>query len=1137
MAVETSSVADLVVQLHSNIDSIHKCVESLSDTKGHDELMEQLETQREAELEALRTKHENDAQELAVQRAKLQQELEDQRRREEEELIERRRREDEERRANIEREEEARRRVAAEEDGLRKLHLEEEQKTLHMSVEEKLEQLDDEMEKKVEDGKRMLQELDEKRKAINAQIDAALNKPTVIPVINFRSRAKTLRQPAKSSPDMPLQVEPSIEAKDAEHTDGAEPVINGAAHQPSNSKAGGSDTVESVALKVQESSDEDTRQVSPAEHTVEHQAETQTPIEDVSETQENKETTVASEVNGAVTSDVDENTTTDYTHDESEHVGQNKPGAVSAAEIEEPEHPSKSTNIAQYEESFDDSQEAAQAPSTVEELNVGAQEPLGHENFPAHGGDQPIAEAQRGNEDVLNDSPRNDESPTGPFITTEDISKIDGSSPNDKSFSHEGILSNEITTSQEKLNCQTAPKDVEVDNQISIDTSLNHEQSSDNGSVIFYDEHSSPTESAAHETTPAEIEQSPIPRHGLNDEKSVTAETSSVDEEPLIREEYKIYHDSMQESEEVAEETLNREQPQDFDGSVSYEGSVVTARENISSDEDDIPLEEKEGRIPDDFVEEKDESNGGDHSSLLQENIVAAESKSIGVSATEELTEISSDNGFKNDLVQERGDVTETEGLQPESGHKEPATPDIDSEEADGSITPTAPETISERPATPVANMSNQTNSQNIEESPATVLNTDDLFADDDDEEDQPEEHPEEAAAHTTHSKSLESMPDLSNGHEQAPENAAIQAASKTLEAVLQDNAVDRSPVTVQQSRADHPSPGGVFASLVDAIRPDISLVRELGDTSNQAPHDQSTSQADRYDFSHNAPNGTVQDEYLSDEESLLHHAAPSNPSKYPALHESDVTFHIRTHTADTVPSFETYAHSDDADSTPTTPIDEILDIAQEVLQNEHLISSSWPEGRSGVVHMHEQEQDLKSQASPLQAGFEPYSPRLYSGVVTPKSSRVDLNSQESPESMIHSSPEVTKDQEYDLSKATRTPGLPALDTSQSPHSLDDGYYDPPLSKTHSLHEDQPSVEASADRNPITSPSLPNSSFFQRTRSLFESSSAQAVRSVPSAASLSKLVGVGSAGLKDSIHNPAREEKAPLLGGADGDGY
>lgn len=77
-------------------------------------------------------------------------------------------------------------------------------------VEAELERLEDEMEREVEEGKRVLMELDEKRKAINAQIDAALNTPTVIPTITFRGRAKTLRGEQKDISNTFIGAAPAV---------------------------------------------------------------------------------------------------------------------------------------------------------------------------------------------------------------------------------------------------------------------------------------------------------------------------------------------------------------------------------------------------------------------------------------------------------------------------------------------------------------------------------------------------------------------------------------------------------------------------------------------------------------------------------------------------------------------------------------------------------------------------------------------------------------------------------------------------------------------------------------------------------------------------------------------------------------
>ncbi|KAG9228389.1 hypothetical protein BJ875DRAFT_526982 [Amylocarpus encephaloides] len=206
------SVAELVVQMHDNIDEIHKCVQTLSDTKIHDDEMERLERDREAKIEELRLNHEDDLRQLAELRGKEKAGLQEKRKQEEVEIMERRRREDEERRAAIQAEEEENQRLKAEEDERRGKELDEKRQSLRLTVEEQLEQMEDEMERKVEEGKRTLAELDEKRRVINAQIEAALNKPTVIPTITYRSRAKTHGStktgPAKSTyppaPNSPL---------------------------------------------------------------------------------------------------------------------------------------------------------------------------------------------------------------------------------------------------------------------------------------------------------------------------------------------------------------------------------------------------------------------------------------------------------------------------------------------------------------------------------------------------------------------------------------------------------------------------------------------------------------------------------------------------------------------------------------------------------------------------------------------------------------------------------------------------------------------------------------------------------------------------------------------------------------------
>ena len=85
-------VADLVVKLHSNIDSIDQCIQSLSEAASHDAELERLSTERETKIAELQTAHKNALKELAshththTERERESQKLMEQRKREEEEL-------------------------------------------------------------------------------------------------------------------------------------------------------------------------------------------------------------------------------------------------------------------------------------------------------------------------------------------------------------------------------------------------------------------------------------------------------------------------------------------------------------------------------------------------------------------------------------------------------------------------------------------------------------------------------------------------------------------------------------------------------------------------------------------------------------------------------------------------------------------------------------------------------------------------------------------------------------------------------------------------------------------------------------------------------------------------------------------
>ncbi len=70
-----TAVPERVVKLHSNIDRIHQCIQSLSHTASHDAELERSATERKAEIAELRPAHGNALRELAAQREKEAQDV------------------------------------------------------------------------------------------------------------------------------------------------------------------------------------------------------------------------------------------------------------------------------------------------------------------------------------------------------------------------------------------------------------------------------------------------------------------------------------------------------------------------------------------------------------------------------------------------------------------------------------------------------------------------------------------------------------------------------------------------------------------------------------------------------------------------------------------------------------------------------------------------------------------------------------------------------------------------------------------------------------------------------------------------------------------------------------------------------
>ncbi|KAI1005685.1 hypothetical protein K3495_g2533 [Podosphaera aphanis] len=223
MAKHLASVAELVVELHANIDRINQTVQSLSET-SHQHKLENLAAERETAILSLREKRVDALKKLLAQRLKEKEkteekrrkereEIEEERRREWEEILAKRKRDDEERAKAFEAEDLEIERLRNEEDDEREMEREEEERALFEKCELEMEKLEDEIQKKHEEGVLTLKQLDEERKviknpyyllipkklftdykklqAINARIEAALSTPTVVPKLTLRSRRRT----------------------------------------------------------------------------------------------------------------------------------------------------------------------------------------------------------------------------------------------------------------------------------------------------------------------------------------------------------------------------------------------------------------------------------------------------------------------------------------------------------------------------------------------------------------------------------------------------------------------------------------------------------------------------------------------------------------------------------------------------------------------------------------------------------------------------------------------------------------------------------------------------------------------------------------------------------------------------------
>lgn len=164
MAQFTTDISDLLGNLHSSIDSIHRSMHQLSDSSSHDAEIARLEEACEKRVAALRGYHEGLKKQIVEKRRMEDKEIVEARMKEEKEILERRTREDEERKTRVEREEQQREREIREQHEKSEKEREENEKLVVSSAEEEIEKLEGQMRKRWDEGQQRVRELDEKRK-------------------------------------------------------------------------------------------------------------------------------------------------------------------------------------------------------------------------------------------------------------------------------------------------------------------------------------------------------------------------------------------------------------------------------------------------------------------------------------------------------------------------------------------------------------------------------------------------------------------------------------------------------------------------------------------------------------------------------------------------------------------------------------------------------------------------------------------------------------------------------------------------------------------------------------------------------------------------------------------------------------
>ncbi|KAH8785927.1 hypothetical protein F5883DRAFT_401535 [Diaporthe sp. PMI_573] len=145
-------VAALVQQMRDTLSEIHDTITSL-DTKGHDEDLDALESQRDDVFRQLQSAFEKESAELKQRRQAERDEIAEKRRREDEETAARRRGEDEE--------------MASRDhghDSEREHRLESEKEGVEQETDEKMDRIEEEARRMLDEGHNKLNDLEERRR-------------------------------------------------------------------------------------------------------------------------------------------------------------------------------------------------------------------------------------------------------------------------------------------------------------------------------------------------------------------------------------------------------------------------------------------------------------------------------------------------------------------------------------------------------------------------------------------------------------------------------------------------------------------------------------------------------------------------------------------------------------------------------------------------------------------------------------------------------------------------------------------------------------------------------------------------------------------------------------------------------------